>query len=77
MKKELLEYFDKIDILLTQGDYILFELAFALYEKCDDRSVIEKLTESDIGKLREWVSKYSVISDYLGDKIDDKLGDVI
>lgn len=77
MKEELLNYFDKIDVLLTQGDYILFELAFALYERCDDRSVVEKLTESDIAKLRDLISNYSVISDYLGDKIDDKLGDVV
>lgn len=77
MKEELLNYFDKIDVLLTQGDYILFELAFVLYERCDDRSVVEKLTESDIKQLRDYISKYSVLSDYLGDRIDSLIGDVV
>lgn len=73
MKEELLEYFDKIDILLTQGDYILFEVAVALYERCDDRSVVENLTENEIQELRRYVSSTSIISEDVSDKIDEML----
>lgn len=77
MKEELLKYFDKIDLLLKQGDYILFELAFVLYERCDYRPALEKLSENEIKELRKHIAKYSVIDEYLQDKIDNLVGDVI
>ena len=74
MKKEVLDYFDKIDNLLKGGDYILFEVAIALYERCDDISVIKSLKESDIDKLRKYISIRSILNDDVGDKIDEMLG---
>lgn len=74
MKKEVLDYFDKIDNLLKGGDYILFEVAIALYERCDDVSVIKSLKESDIDRLRKYISTTSILNDDVGDKIDEMLG---
>ena len=74
MKKEVLDYFDKIDNLLKGGDYILFEVAIALYERCDDISVIKSLKESDIDRLRKYISTTSILNDDVGDKIDEMLG---
>lgn len=74
MKEELLNYFDKIDNLLKAGDYILFEVAIALYERCDDISIIKSLKESDIDRLRKYISTTSILNDDVGDKIDEMLG---
>lgn len=77
MKKEVLDYFDKINNLLKGRDYILFEVAIALYERCDDVSVIESLKESEINKLRKYISTRSILNDDVGDKIDEMLGVVL
>lgn len=77
MKQEVLKFFDKIDEMLKNSDYILFEVAIALYERCDDSSVVRKLKGRDIEKLRKYIASTSIINEDVSDKIDEMLGVVI